>query len=176
VTLELNAKLAESFFLFWCQVAFDGTQKEFMAHLMKVSVREKIINRQVQTSDGVCFAPAFERLLDRNELIGESKSRNRMPFVNLKNDLPVFGIKHDGCEVRALRDTHPSRSALQGVAFAPRFTEAATPCLPNTLGDVWAYCLSKLFHVSELRELSAMRGFITATKRRSQRATVEGVI
>ena len=55
MTLEFNAKFAESFFLFWCQVAFDGTQKKLMAHLMKVSVREKIINRQVQTFDRVCL-------------------------------------------------------------------------------------------------------------------------
>jgi hypothetical protein len=78
-------------------------------------------------------------------LKGESESRNRMPFVNLKNDLPVFGIKHDGCEVRALRDTHRSRSALQGVAFAPRFTKKRRHLAPNTLGDVWAIA-SKLLH------------------------------
>lgn len=94
MTLEFNAKLAESFFLFRRQVSFDGTQEKLMAHLMKVGVREKIINRQVQTFDCVCFAPALERLLYRNELVSESKSRNRMARVNLENDFPVFSIQH----------------------------------------------------------------------------------
>ncbi len=32
---------------------------------------------------------------------------------------------------------------------------------PNTLGDVWAIAYRKLFHITELRELSAMRWLYT---------------
>lgn len=129
MTLELNAKLAESFFLFRRKVAFDGTQIELMAHLMKVSVREQSINRLIQSGDSIgnASAPTLERLLDRNQLIRDSKSRNRTAFVNLKNDLPAFGIKHDVGEVGRYGIPTLSRSALQGVAFAPHFNEAATP-------------------------------------------------
>jgi hypothetical protein len=138
MTLELNAKLTEPFFLFRRQVAFDSTQKKLMAHLMKVCVRVKAINRHVQTFDCVwnAFAPALEGLLYRNELIGESKSRNRMAFVNSKNDFLVFGIKHDVGEGRALRIPTLSRSALlQGVAFAPRLTKRRRHLVAPTL---WA--------------------------------------
>src|SRR5262245_30520412 len=95
--LELNTKLAESCFMFRRQIAFDGTQKKLMAHLMKVGMRIKAINRQVQTFDclGNTSAPAFERLLYRNQLICERESRNRTAIVNRKNDFPGFGIKHD---------------------------------------------------------------------------------
>jgi len=140
VRLEFNAKLAQSFFVFWREIAFDGTQKKLMAHLVKVSVREKIINRQVQAFDCVCFAPTFERLLDRNELIGERQSRNRMAFVNLKNDLPVFRIKHDGCEVRALRIPTYHVAPFKESPLPPASRRSGDALLPNTLGDVWAYC------------------------------------
>ena len=89
--LKLNAKFAESFFLFWRKVAFDGTQIKPMPRLMKVCVRVKAINRHVETFDRVCFAPAFESLLDRNELVSEGKSRNRMSCINLENDFQFSG-------------------------------------------------------------------------------------
>ena len=39
---------------------------------------------------------------------------------------------------------HQSRSALlQGVAFAPRFTEAATPCVAQHSGRCLGHCLSQ---------------------------------
>lgn len=130
-----------------------------MAHFIKIGVRIKTINRQVQTFDCVCFAPAFERLLYRNQLISQSKSRNRMPFVNLKNDFPGFGIKHDVSEARALR--------ILTYRVAPSFKESPLP--PASLGSGDTLCRPtlwamfgplpvKLFHITEHREISNARG------------------
>lgn len=165
-TLKLNTKFAESFFLCRRKVTFDGTQRKLMAHLMKVRVREKAIYRNAQAFDrvGNASAATFERLFDRNQLISESESRNGMAFVNSKNDFPVFRIKHDVGEVGRYGIPTLSRSALQGVAFAPASHEAATPCVTQHSGRCLGHCLSKLRHVAELRELSAMRAFIAGEK------------
>lgn len=97
-----------------------------------------------------------------------------MPCVNLQNDLPVFRIKHDVGEVGYGYPPYHV-APLQGVAFAPRLhEEAATPCAPNTLGDVWAIALM-LFHVTVLRSFGNARLY-NCRETTAQRAAVEGVI
>ena len=70
---------------------------------MKISVREKTINRQIQHSDcvGYAYATAFERLSDCCEMLCESNSGSRILFVNFKNDLPVLSIKHGVGELKS---------------------------------------------------------------------------
>ena len=147
--LKLNTKFAEPLFLFWRQIAFDGTQEKLMAHLMKIGVRVKAINRQVQTFHcvGNPSAPTFERLLDRNQLIGERESRNRTAFINRKNNFPSFGIKHDWRGKGATDLSVIGSALMQGVAFAPRFTRKRRRLVPpNTPGDVWAIAKALSHH------------------------------
>src|SRR5829696_1186141 len=74
-----------------------------------------------------------------------------MPFINFKDDLPVFRIKHDVGEVKALR--------IPAYHVAPLFKESLLPPASPRGGDtlcptLWAMCglLPKFFHVTELRQ------------------------
>lgn len=93
----LHVKFAKCLFLLRFKVAFDCSVIKLAAQLVEVSVRVKSFNCQIQTGDSVrySFLTALERLLYRNELISESKGRDRMPCVNLKNDLPILSVQHE---------------------------------------------------------------------------------
>jgi hypothetical protein len=87
-------------------------------------MREKVIKREIQFFYSLwnAFAAPMERLLYRNQLIRESKSRNRMPSVNLHSDLPILSVWH-----RAIKNS-------EGVAIpSPRWRRP----LSHTLGEVW---------------------------------------
>ena len=134
-------------FIRWMDVKYGKEEDRRMwlkVHLM-CGVKTNIIT-SVEISDGYG---------ERPRLISESKSRNRTPFVNSKNDLPVFRIKHSVDEVRALRIPTLSRSALiQGAAFPPASPRGGDTLCPT----LWAMfgLIAKLFHVTELRQRGAL--------------------